>query len=452
VARSFGESEGSDITRGRTVRIAGILVVLALGVWVLAGCHLRPLLYDVAVSPNIISPNADGVDDATNIQYRLSRNAALSVYFENDQGERFYFRQDRPRSAGDYSVQWGGVVNQPWWLESEYGRQQVRSWVLPDGQYTWVVEAKGEDGVLERAEGRIDLGGGDTVVPELRQFTVALPEFTPNQDGLGDRTGVAYSLSRDVDSVQVTLYSPESPDVRYPLEEQERAAKPGEEGYHYYDYDGGVDRGADPPADGTYIVEAEARDLAGHHVVVSSTLTIRDGGKPRAEIVNGEIHWGDALRSLQGTEVYMPLGATLVFTTYVENYGRVPIRTSGPPVGTAYRSDENYNTLAVNMDKESYHQQAGVWRFGINLDISDTDFPYRWAVGEQDELRVEIIDGREQWFLDPGKRATVTGSIELVGPFPREAIFAWGGLIHEYVGVNAENNYVDRILLHIGEP
>jgi hypothetical protein len=437
------------LKRGTAFGLLGVLFLISVA---LGGCHLRPLLYDVTVAPDLISPNADGTDDATNIEYKLSRNALLSIYFEDSAGERFYFRQERPRSAGEYRVQWGGTVNQPYPLENELVQQSVRSWVLPDGTYTWVVEATGEDGQTERAEGQITLSGGDASVPELRKFTVALPVFTPNQDGLADRTGVSYFLNKAVDSVQVYLYDSENPDVRYPLEEQERAIEPGEAGYHYYDYDGGVDRGADPPADGTYVVMAEARDLAGYHVVVSSTLTIEQGGKPRAEVVNGEIYWGDVVRGLEGTEVYLPLGSTLVFTTYVENYGRVPIRTSGPPSGTPYRSDQNYNTLAVERDEAGWHQQAGVWRFGVNLDISETDFPYRWAVGKPEELRCEMIEGREQCFLDPGKRGTVTGSIELVGPFPRPDIFAWGGLIHEYVGINAENNFVDRLLIHIDEP
>jgi hypothetical protein len=425
------------------------MLLLSLG---LSACHLRPLLYDVTVSPAAISPNADGSDDATNIAYGLSRNAAISVYFENEDGERFYFRQDRPRSAGEYRVQWGGTVNQPYWLENEFGRQLVSNWVLPDGSYTWNVEAVAEDGETARVEGQINLSGGDTTVPQLRKFTVALPEFTPNQDGLADRTGVSYYLNKDVDNVLVYLYHPDRPDIKFPLEEQERTEEAGGEGSHYYDYDGGVDRGADPPADGTYVVVGEARDLVGHHVIVSDTLTIKAGGKPRADVVNGTIHWGGAVRSLEGTEMYLPLGATLVFTTYIENYGRVPIRTSGPPSGTHYRSDQNYNTLALEMDEESWHQQAGVWRFGVNFDVSESDFPYRWAVGKDDELRCEIIEGREQCFLDPGKRGTVIGSIEMVGPFPRDAIFAWGGLIHEYVGINAENNFVDRIVVHIDQP
>jgi hypothetical protein len=308
------------------------------------------------------------------------------------------------------------------------------------------------EGGTERATGQITLSGGDNVVPELRKFTVTLPVFTPNQDGLEDRTGVSYYLNKDVDIVQVNLYSPDDPDVKYPLEEEERAVEIGEEGYHYYDYDGGVDRDADPPPDGTYIVEAEARDLVGHHVLVSDTLTIQDGSKPRALVVNGTIHWGGAVRSLEGTEIYLPLEATLCFTTYVENYSRVPIRTSGPPSGSHYRSDQNFNTLASELGDDSFHEQPGVWRFGINLDVSKTDFPYRWAVGKPGELRCELVEGYEQCFLDPGQRGTVNGCIELVGPFPREEIYAWGGLIHQWVGISEENNYVDRVLLHIGEP
>jgi hypothetical protein len=349
-------------------------------------------------------------------------------------------------------VQWGGTVNQREWLENEYGRQLVESWVLPDGNYQWVIEATGEDGRTERAEGQIILSEGDTEVPELRKFTVALPEFTPNQDGLSDRTGVSYLLTKNADGVVCYLYDPDKPDTQYPLEEQPRVTKPGEAGYHYYDYDGGVDRGADPPPDGPYVVQCEARDLAGHHVVVSSTLTIKDGGKPRALVTNGEIQWGGAVRSLESTEMYLPLGSTLVFTTYIENYGTVPIRTSGPPSGTHYRSDQSYNTLAVEMDSPSWHEQAGVWRFGINFDTSDTDFPYRWAVGKPEELRCEIIEGQEQCFLDPGKRGTVTGSIELVGPFPRKDIYAWGGLMHEWVGISDGNNSVDRLLMHNDQP
>ena len=431
--------------------VAGVALLLLLGL-TLSGCHSRPLLYDVSVSPDRISPDADGVDGATNIAYKLSRNASLSIYFQNAAGERFYFRNERPRSAGEYRVQWGGSINQARWLENEFGRQLVKSWVLPDGAYTWVVEATDEEGKVARAEGQITLSGGDMMVPELRKFRVAVPEFTPNQDGLADRTGISYDLNKDVESVLVYLYDPDEPDVKYPLEEEPRTVEPGQAGPHYYDYDGGVDRGADPPPDGLYVAVAEARDLVGHHVVVSDTLTIKNGGKPRAQVINATIHWSDAVRSLESTEVYLPLGSTLCFTTYVENYSRVPIRTSGPPSGTQYRSDQSFNTLAAEMNDDSWYEQAGVWRFGVRFDTSQLDFPYRWAVGLPEELRCEVIEGREQCFLDPGERGTVSGCIELIGPFPRNQIYAWGGLIHQWVGINAENNYIDRVLIQVGEP
>ena len=95
---------------GKPVLIGGVFGLLIMCVMALSGCHLRSLLSDASVSPGVISPNADGVDDATNITYRLSRNASLSIYFESASGGQFFFRQDRPRSAGEYRVQWGGVI------------------------------------------------------------------------------------------------------------------------------------------------------------------------------------------------------------------------------------------------------------------------------------------------------------------------------------------------------
>ena len=129
-----------------------LLIALCLPLVLLtASCVLidvaRPLLSDVSVSPTTISPNADGQDDVTLIRYRLGRNARVSISFTDAAGNRHYFRRARDRSPGDYSVYWGGVIDgETSRLENELTRQTVLSRVLPDGIYTWTVEAVDDAG------------------------------------------------------------------------------------------------------------------------------------------------------------------------------------------------------------------------------------------------------------------------------------------------------------------
>ncbi|HRJ42123.1 MAG: hypothetical protein KJZ86_27360, partial [Caldilineaceae bacterium] len=104
-------------------------------VLLLAGCgrldlSFGPLLRNVTVAPDVISPNADGDTDATAIHYSLSRSADVSIYFENGDGERFYFRKERRRSPGDYDVLWGGVVDETQVVEIGGGRMEILSRVL----------------------------------------------------------------------------------------------------------------------------------------------------------------------------------------------------------------------------------------------------------------------------------------------------------------------------------
>ncbi|MER2598423.1 MAG: hypothetical protein ABTQ73_02770 [Caldilineales bacterium] len=430
----------------RTIyRIAlGLTGWLALTL-LLGGCSLRPLLGNVSITPAAISPNADGVDDATNIRYTLGRSAAVSIYFEDASGQRYYFRQDQLRSPGKYSVAWGGVSNDSQIVDDGYGPQQVLGRVLPDGVYRWTVEARAENGDSASDSGEITLSGGDTTLPELRNFVVEPRSFTPNQDSIDDWVSISYYLAKDVDTVQVYLVDPAEPAFPYYIAEKERVIKPGQRGYHEYRYEADVDQGAEAPPDGDYIIYGEARDLAGNHVVVSSTLTIEDGGKPRADILSGEIDWaGDVNRV-----VSVPLGGSLCFTATIQNEGTVSIRTAGPWPGTTYQFSENHNTLAQANGDASLYQQAGVFRFGINYDTTGYDFPYRWAIGRPEDLEMRMIDGVPQWYLLPGHRSQVSGCIQFDQAPPVGTNFWWGGLIHEFVTV--ANNYVDRISVVVGQ-
>lgn len=405
-----------------------------------------PLLTDVAVQPDSISPNADGETDVTEIRYSLSRSAHVSIYFENQAGERFYFRQERRRSAGEYSVLWGGVVDDPERRPTPSGVEEVLSRVLADGEYTWTVEAVEDNGEQQAVSGRILLAGGDTEVPDLHNFAVVPQIFRPNQDGLRDDwVSISYYLTKDVDSVQLYLLDPAQPGVKIPIAENPNVVRPEESGYHEFRYEGGVDLNAEPPPDGVYTVVGEARDLAGNAVRVTSQLTIEEGGKPRADVAQGEIDWQGEMNRV----VSVPLGAKVCFQAVVANEGTVPIRTSGPWPDQEYTFSQNYNTLAAQ-GNESWFQQAGVWRFGINFDTTGVDFPYRWAVGRPEDLEMRLIDGVEQWYLLPGHSGQVGGCIVMDEKPPVGTNFWWGGLIHEFVGV--ANNYIDRISINVDVP
>lgn len=435
-------------SRRLTLQLATALTLWAVLIAASAcSFNLRPLLSDVSVKPNVISPNADGVTDAAMIRYRLGRSAEVSIYFEDESGQRHYFRRSQLRSPGKYSVAWGGVINEPYIVDNGYGPQRVLGRVLPDGAYRWTVEAVDKAGNRAAQSGTIVLQDGDTALPELRNFTVVPQEFRPNQDGLRDDwVSISYYLPKDVDDVQVYLVDPAQPTVKYPIAERERVIRPGQAGYHEYRYEGGVDRGAVPPPNGLYYIFGEARDLAGNHVVVSSTLTIVDGGKPRADILQGEIDWAGEMNRV----VSVPLGGSLCFTATIQNEGAVSIRTAGPWPSTTYQFTENNNTLALKYDDPSFRQQAGVFRFGVNYDTTGLDFPFRWAIGRKEDLERRVIDGQEQWYLLPGRRGLTYGCIQFNEAPPVGTNFWWGGLIHEFVDV--PNNYVDRITVIVGQP
>jgi hypothetical protein len=428
------------------------LILIAMALALLAGCgrldlSFGPLLQNVSVAPEHITPNADGDTDATEIRYSLSRSADVSIYFENQEEERFYFRRDRRRSPGDYSVYWGGVVDEPEIVDVNGSTLEILSRVLSDGVYQWTIEAVEDNGNVERATGTITLEDGETEIPELYNFAVVPQIFRPNQDGLRDDwVSISYYLTKDVADIQVYLIDPENPALKYHLAASPNVVLPNERGYHEYRYEGGVDLNAEPPPDGTYQIVGEARDLAGNRVRVVSELTISEGGKPRADVAQGEINWHGEMNRV----VSLMLGEKLCFSAVVVNEGTVPIRTSGPWPGQEYHFTENYNTLAVTHDNRSWGQQSGVWRFGVNYNSTGLDFPFRWAVGRHEDLELRIIDGEEQWYLMPGKAGETSGCIIFDEKPPLNVEIWWGGLIHQDVGV--ANNDIDRISVDVGVP
>jgi hypothetical protein len=257
--------------------------------------------------------------------------------------------------------------------------------------------------------------------------------FTPNRDGISDRAQMEVFVTKDYESLTVYLLGEDG--TRYHVAEDERSpSRPGERGAHHFDYDAGVDLGAEPPPDGTYVVRAEAQDAVGQHTVATSTLTIEDGGVPRAYILNGEVEW---------SATTIALGETLNFTLTVENDSATPIRTSGPPPGTLYESDQNSATLGEMV-------QSGVFRVGIHCENALINYPWRWAVGDDDAL---VEDEEGHLYLPPFTRSVVTGGIRFVDVIEeRNPQYCWAGLIHEDVEIAQVNSNVDPVFLRIEVP
>lgn len=409
-------------------------VVLSL---VLVGCGERPLLSDVSFSKDRITPNADGEDDVLLIRYRLSRSAYLSMYFLDTAGNRYVFRDHEPRApTGErepYSVYFSGVVRGYTLPGETFEGFTVTQRVLQDGVYTWVVEATDATGHTEQVTGTLTIADADTALPELRNFTVSPPVFTPNRDGISDRARMNVFVTKPYASLTVYLLGEK--DVRYQVGEDERSpSRPGERGLHTFDYDAGVDLGADPPPDNPYTVWAEVQDAVGQWVVATSTLTIRNGGVPRAYILNAEVEW-----SAQS----VALGETLYFTLTVENDSVVPLRTSGPPPGTVYDSDLNYATLGETI-------QSGAFRAGVHCENALINYPWRWAIGDESVL---VRDEEGHLYLPPFTRAVVTGGIRFVSvEGKRNPQYCWAGLIHEDVEISSVNDRVDPVFLFIQVP
>jgi hypothetical protein len=392
--------------------LAGLLGAMLI---LVAACSSGPLVHDVQVQPSVISPNADGIDDVARISYKISRRSELDIYFLDQEGSAHYFRRGNRRAPGEYEALFGGAID---------------GQVLPDGEYTWVVEAtdlSSDD--VERVEGQLIVAAADSRPPTVEDFVVFPQSFTPNQDGINDRISISYRLE---ERAEVEVYLRDESGDRHPVGlpktrwseeqfdlEQSPSRVELEPGLWEYDYDGGIDRGASPPPDGQYTVVVEARDEAGNRALHELPLTIEDGGLPLAEI-----------QTVEFAPEVLPLGGTLHVTVTVENVGAVAIRTKGPPSGTTYTSRENFNTLG-------FYEEPGIFRVGVDFEGNSSGrlYTYRWQLGTDDDLEERVVNGERYLYLLPGKRVTVVGHITIIDEPPKINPYYWAGLVHEQVRI-----------------
>jgi hypothetical protein len=438
---------------------AVVAVIIVVGVGLLVVQPPRPLIAAAAIEPAVISPNADGVDDITRISYELTRAADVTITFEREDGRAFVFRQDEPRTAGEYSVLFSGVVDgfvEP----DETVSGDVLRRLMPDGVYRWTLTAAGES-ETQTVTGTITLQDGEAALPDIVELTVFPEVFTPNQDGVSDRSAINVGLSQDA-TLDVFLQQEGGEPIFLP-ERLETLAADAPSLRRYFDYEGGVDLGADPPADGTYTVVARTQDAVGQQVQRTASLTIQNGGRPLAQIVpqpsgatvvfdvqpyrdaylttaeaRGElISPPDDPQALSTNAISMAVGDLLVFKLTVENYGDVPIRTAGSPPGTVYDWSQRASTLGE-------FDESGAWRVGIDCDTAGSVYPWRWRVGTDAEL-VEQVDpatGETFLYLPAHARVVVWGAVRMSEVEARNPQNCWAGLIHEDVAISQLNDYV----------
>jgi hypothetical protein len=424
------------LTRVRYLRLLVVLSVSAMQL-AMSGCAPRTPLSDLSIEPALITPNGDGQTDLTRIAYRLGADSTVSIYLTDTTGARREVRRAvaRPSRPVPYELLFNGI--------DADGR------MIPDGDYMLTVETDAAS--LSQP---LRIRDADTRPPRITEFTVrsggdgGAITFTPNRDAIDDHVYINVTLDKPARlSVYVQDANGFRQDVpRELLGQNDFNNEYLQAGRYYFDYDGGIDKGADPPPDGSYVLVAEAEDRIGQRDVHTKTLIIRDSGRPQAEIVtqaDGQgVIWGGVGRT---PELTVKLNDRMFFTATVRNVGAGPIRTTGP-----FDPNDCY-TLGQNRYSKNFPEADGAWRFGVDFESNGgEDHPFRWGVGSIEDLKVIDHNGGVLYYLEPGKQVVVRGCIIFDRVPVRNPFRMWGALIHERVEVFNRN--VSPILVTVVEP
>ena len=180
-------------------------------------------------------------------------------------------------------------------------------------------------------------------------------------------------------------------------------------------------------------------------MVVSSTLTISEGGKPRADVAGGEIDWQGEMNRVGG----VPAGPDLVLHRHRRQY-----RSGADPHGRSLARP------ALQIHREQQHpgparQRAvlgpAVAASGVSASTSTRPASTSPSAGRSAARKI----WRSGWSTAsrsitccPATAARYRAAFEFDQRPPVGTQFWWGGLIHE--GVAVANDQVDRIEVLVG--
>ncbi|MFN8504412.1 hypothetical protein [Kouleothrix sp.] len=150
-----------------------------------------PLIEDLVVFPETISPNADGIDDIAEITYQLPVSATVDITFTAPDGKSVY-----PFVAADKE---GPTPQRQVW-----NGKTVDNALLPDGVYTYTIRAQDLFGNLVERQGKIAIAGGGQ--PEIK---LSFTNIAPDAIMKGDVITVTMRVKNTGD-VPIRTYGPPS--------------------------------------------------------------------------------------------------------------------------------------------------------------------------------------------------------------------------------------------------
>src|ERR1035437_3661768 len=108
-----------------------------------------PNITNVLVYPTTFSPNGDGIDDTTKLNYKLDKDSMVRVYATDPAGGFYLIQPSDTYHAALQSVEWAGTTA---------GSNEV----LPDGPYTIHIEATDAAGNFTDATADVAILNGGT--------------------------------------------------------------------------------------------------------------------------------------------------------------------------------------------------------------------------------------------------------------------------------------------------
>lgn len=149
----------------------GVLGSLAIDPPPPAPPPLLPPASGLAVSPTVVSPNADGYQDVATVRYTLSEPSSVSISLEDELGMTVIIPViDARQQAGARAV-------------------RIDPAVVPDGAYRLVVSVRGDSSRKTRLVGSLTLNR------TLGWLRADPPELTPDGDGSGDVVTISFDLA-----------------------------------------------------------------------------------------------------------------------------------------------------------------------------------------------------------------------------------------------------------------